>query len=335
MDSQNHKTEVVVVTGASAGLGRAIVRQFAENKAHIGLLARGRAGLEGAFKEVEEAGGRALAIPTDVADPDQVEAAAEAVEQAFGPIDIWVNNAMTTVLSPVREMTPADFQRVTAVTYLGSVYGVMAALKRMLPRDRGSIIQIGSALAYRSIPLQSAYCAAKHALEGFMASLRSELLHDGSKVRIAIVHMPALNTPQFKWMKNRLPEKPQPVPPIYQPELGAKAVFCMAHNSRREMYVGGSTVKAIVGNKIAPGLLDHYLAQAAYEGQQSGTPADPNSPNNLWEPVEGDFGAHGDFDDCSRAHSIQLWANLHRNALAVAGAGIAGAVAATLASRKR
>ncbi|NLT65172.1 MAG: SDR family oxidoreductase [Acidobacteria bacterium] len=331
----NDRPPVVVVTGASAGLGRAIVREFSRQKAHIGLLARGRAGLQGAAREVEDAGGKAFAAPADVSDPQQVEAAAEAIENAFGPIDIWINNAMVTVMSPVSRMKPEEYRRVTEVTYLGSVYGTLAALKRMLPRNQGVIVQVGSALAYRSIPLQSAYCGAKHALEGFLSSLRTELLHDGSNVRITSVHMPALNTTQFGWMKNRLPNDPQPVPPIYQPEVGARAVVYAAQHPRREMFVGISTVGAIVGNRIAPGLLDCYLARTGYESQQTDTPADPASPNNLWLPVPGDHGAHGSFDDRSRNWSLQLWANTHRTSLAAAGAGIIGAaVAAFISSRK-
>jgi NAD(P)-dependent dehydrogenase (short-subunit alcohol dehydrogenase family) len=316
--------EVVVVTGASAGLGRAIVRRFAREGAHIGLLARGRDGLEGARRDVEESGGKALVLPTDVADADAVERAAEAVERVFGPIDIWVNNAMVSVFSPVKEMKPEEYKRVTEVTYLGYVYGTLAALKRMLPRDRGCVVQVGSALAYRGIPLQSAYCASKHAIQGFMDSLRAELLHDRSNVRVTMVQMPAMNTPQFEWVKSRLPNKPLPVPPIFQPEVGAEAVYFVAHERRREMYVGWPTVRAIVGNKLAPGYADHYLARNGYESQQTDEPDDPNRPNNLWEPVPGDHGAHGPFDEISSDHSAQLWATENRNWLALACAGAAG-----------
>jgi NAD(P)-dependent dehydrogenase (short-subunit alcohol dehydrogenase family) len=318
------KPEVVVVTGASAGLGRAIVRRFAREGAHIGLFARGRDGLEGARRDVEGLGGKALALPTDVADADAVERAAEAVEREFGPIDIWINNAMVSVFSPVKEMRPEEYKRVTEVTYLGYVYGTLAALKRMLPRDRGVIVQVGSALAYRGIPLQSAYCASKHAVQGFMDSLRAELLHDKSSVRVTMVQMPAMNTPQFEWVKSRLPNKPLPVPPIFQPEVGAEAVYFVAHNDRREMYVGWPTVKAIVGNKLAPGYADHYLARSGYEAQQTDEPDDPNRPDNLWEPVPGDHGAHGPFDRISSDHSAQLWATENRDWLALACAGLAG-----------
>ncbi|MGI8495633.1 MAG: SDR family oxidoreductase, partial [Pyrinomonadaceae bacterium] len=255
------KPEVIVITGASAGLGRAIARRFAQTGAHLGLIARGRDGLEGAKADVENLGGKAIIIEGDVADPETTEKAAQIVEDKFGEIDIWINNAMVSVFSPVKEMQPEEYKRVTEVTYLGVVYGTLAALRRMLPRDRGVIVQVGSALAYRGIPLQSAYCASKHAIQGFMDSLRSELIHDKSNVRTSMVQMPAMNTPQFSWVKSRLPNKPQPVPPIYQPEVGAEAVYFVAHNDRREMYVGYPTVEAIVGNKIVPGYADKYLAK--------------------------------------------------------------------------
>ncbi len=285
--------EVVVITGASAGVGRATVREFAKRGAHIGLLARGREGLEGARREVEAAGGRALVLPTDVADADQVEAAAEAVEREFGAIDVWVNNAMVSVFSPIAEMTAAEYRRVTEVTYLGAVHGTLSALKRMLPRDRGSIVQVGSALSYRSIPLQSAYCAAKHAMRGFTDSLRCELIHDGNKVRVTMVQLPALNTPQFDWSKSRLPRKAQPVPPIFQPEVAAEAIYWAVHNNRREVNVGLPTVVAIAANKIMPGLLDRYLGNTGYDGQQTQEADDPNRPNDLFEPLPRDHGAHG------------------------------------------
>ncbi len=324
------KPEIVVVTGASAGLGRAIVRRFAREGAHIGLLARGRDGLEGAKRDVEELGGKALVLPTDVADADAVERAAETVEREFGPIDIWINNAMVSVFSPVREMRPEEYKRVTEVTYLGYVYGTLAALRRMLPRDRGVIVQVGSALAYRGIPLQSAYCASKHAVQGFMDSLRSELLHDRSNVRVTMVQMPAMNTPQFEWVKSRLPNKPLPVPPIFEPEVGADAVHFVAHNERREMYVGWPTVKAIVGDKLAPGYADQYLARSGYEAQQTDEPDDPNRPDNLWEPVAGDHGAHGPFDELSSDHSAQLWATENRGWLALVAAGVGGLLVGAL-----
>src|SRR2546429_4936398 len=275
--------QVIVITGASAGVGRATVRAFARQRADVGLLARGVDGLEGARREVEAAGGRALAIPTDVADADQVEAAAERVERELGPIDVWVNNAMVSVFSPVKELPADEVKRVTEVTYLGVVYGTLAALKRMLPRNRGAIVQVGSALAYRSIPLQSAYCAAKHAVAGFTDSLRCELIHDKSKVRLTMVQMPALNTPQFSWVKSRLKHKTKPVPPIFQPEVGARAIYWAAHHGRRELYVGWPTVEAIVANKVAPGVLDHYLGRTGFQSQQTSEPENPDRPDNLWE----------------------------------------------------
>jgi short-subunit dehydrogenase len=321
------KPEVVVITGASAGVGRATVRAFARQGARLGLLARGRAGLEAARGDVERLGGTALVLPTDVANPEQVEAAAATVEDRLGPIDVWVNNAMCSVFSLVKEMTPADYKRVTEVTYLGYVHGALAALKRMLPRDRGMIVQVGSALAYRGIPLQSAYCAAKHAIQGFNDSLRAELIHDGSNVKVTMVQMPALNTPQFDWVKSRLPRKPQPVPPIFQPEVAAEAIVHAAHHYRREWYVGWSTLEAIVGNKLLPSLGDWYLGHTGYESQQYDGAVAPDRANNLHEPVDErhDFGAHGDFDNRARDFSWQLWASRNRGWLAAAGAiGLVG-----------
>jgi NAD(P)-dependent dehydrogenase (short-subunit alcohol dehydrogenase family) len=316
--------KVVVITGASAGVGRATARAFAREGARIGLVARGIAGLKGAQREVEEMVGEALALPLDVADPEAVEAAAAEIEEKFGPIDFWVNNAMCSVFSPVKEMTAQEFKRVTEVTYLGFVYGSLAALKRMLPRDRGVIVQVGSALAYRGIPLQSAYCGAKHAIQGFCDSLRCELLHDKSKVRVVMVQMPALNTPQFSWVKSRLPRKPQPVPPIFQPEVAADAILYAAHSNRREIYVGMPTVKAVVGNKMVPALADRYLARGGYGSQQTDEPVSPDRQNNLFEPVddERDHGAHGSFDSRARGWSAQLWANKHRTALAATAVSI-------------
>jgi NAD(P)-dependent dehydrogenase (short-subunit alcohol dehydrogenase family) len=327
------RNEVVVITGASAGVGRATVREFARHGSSIALIARGTDGLEGARREVEAAGGRALVLPLDVANAAEVEAAAERIESTLGPIDIWVNNAMTSVFSPIKEMTPEEFKRVTEVTYLGYVYGSLAALKRMLPRDRGTIVHVGSALAYRSIPLQAAYCAAKHAALGFFASLRTELLHDGSNVKTTMVQMPALNTPQFGWVKSRLPHKAQPVPPIFQPEVAARAIYYAAHHpERREYYVGWSTVKAIFGNKLMPGFADHYLARSGYDSQQHDGPEDPNRPNNLWQPVLGDHGAHGAFDERARPFSMELWLEMNRKWL---GAGLGLLAAAALFSRLR
>lgn len=326
--------QVVVVTGASAGVGRATVRAFAERGAHIGLIARGRDGLEAARQEVEELGGKALVLPLDVAEADRVELAAAEVEEKLGPIDIWINNAMASVFSPVREMTAEEFRRVTEVTYLGYVYGTLAALRRMLPRDRGVILQVGSALAYRGIPMQAAYCGAKHAVQGFCDSLRSELLHDGSHVRVTMVQMPALNTPQFGWIKSRLPRKAQPVPPIFQPEVAARAILWAADHARRELWVGWPTVKAIAGNRVVPWYADRYLAKNGVESQQYDGLEDPHRAHNLWQPVPGDHGAHGDFDDRATDRSPQLWATTHRGLLALAGAGLAAAGVA-LAVRAR
>ena len=317
------KPEVVVITGASAGVGRATARAFGRRGAHVGLIARGREGLEGARADVEKQGGRALVLPADVACYEQVESAAGAVEKEFGPIDIWVNNAMTTVFSPFREIRADEYKRATEVTYLGAVYGTMAALKHMLPRDRGCIVQVGSALAYRSIPLQTPYCGAKHAIRGFTDSLRSELLHDKSGIHLTMVHMPALNTPQFNWCKTRLPRHPKPVPPIFQPEVAAEAIVWAAHHRRREVYVGRSTVEAIWGNKVAPGLLDRYLARTGYDAQQTGKPVSPDRPSNLFEPVPGDPGAHGIFDGEAADKSIQFWETSHRPWTALAGIGLA------------
>ena len=325
----NHVSEVAVITGASAGVGRATACEFARHGARIALLARGTDGLEAAQREVEELGGTAIVVPVDVANAEQVEAAAARVEIDLGPIDIWINNAMASVFSPIKEMTPEEFRRVTEVTYLGYVYGTLAALKRMSSRDRGVIVQVGSALAYRGIPLQSAYCAAKHAIQGFCDSLRCELLHDQSCVRLAMVQLPALNTPQFGWVKSRLPRKAQPVPPIFQPEVAAEAIYFAAHNPRREFYVGAPSVAVIVANKFVPGLLDHYLARTGYDSQQYDGAEDPNRPNNLWQPVPGDHGAHGAFGARARSWSPQLWTSEHRTlvALAAIALGISGLIA--------
>ncbi len=323
-------SEVVVITGASAGIGRAAVRAFAKQGAHIGLLARNPEGLEGARKEVEAAGGKAIAIPTDVADHEQVEAAAVRVEEEFGPIDIWVNDAMTTVFAPFKEISARDYKRATEVTYLGTVYGTMAALKRMLPRDRGTIVQVGSALAYRAIPLQTPYCGAKHAIRGFTDSIRTELIHDKSKVHITMVQMPGLNTPQFDVCKTELSNHPMPVPPIYQPEIAADAIVWSAHHKRREVYVGASSVITIIGNKFFPRLGDIYLGKTGYSGQQTNEPVGSDRPSNLYEPVPGDHGAHGIFDDQAHAGSPQLWATKHRRWLALGGIGLTGATYAAL-----
>jgi NAD(P)-dependent dehydrogenase (short-subunit alcohol dehydrogenase family) len=303
--------QVVVITGASAGVGRATVRAFARRGADIGLVARGIDGLESARRDVEAEGGHALVLPADVANADEIEAAAERVERELGPIDVWVNNAMVSVFSPIKELQPEEVKRVTDVTYLGVVYGTLAALKRMLPRDSGTIVQVGSALAYRGIPLQAAYCGAKHAIQGFTESLRCELLHDHSRVHVTMVQLPAMNTPQFDWVKSRLPREPQPVPPIYAPEIAAEAIMWSAQHRRRELSVGVPTVAAIWGNKIASGLLDRYLAATGYDSQQTEQPADPDRPHNLWTPLPGDHGAHGRFGAHSASVSPQTWMNEH------------------------
>ena len=320
------KRRVVVVTGASAGLGRSIVREFAEKGADIALIARGIEGLEGAKREVEEAGGKALVFPIDIADAEAVENAAAETEAKLGPIDVWVNNAMNSVFSPVKQMTADEYKRVTEVTYLGQVYGALSALKRMLPRDKGSIIFVGSALAYRGIPLQSAYCASKHAIEGFYDSLRTELMHDNSNVHISMVQLPAMNTTQFKFVKTRLPYKPRPMGTIYQPEIAARAIEFASRNPRREYYVGWPTVKAIVGNKIAPWYADWVLSRNGYEGQMTDEPEDPNRKNNLWEPLPGDHGAHGTFENKARTFSAVTWASLHKGAVAASLLVIVGAL---------
>ena len=329
--------EVVVVTGASAGVGRAVVRRFAREGASIALVARGVDGLEAARREVEEAGGRAIVLPTDVASWEQVDSAARVAEEELGPIDVWINNAMASVFSPVSQMKPEEYRRVSDVTYLGTVHGTLAALNRMRGRDRGAIVQVGSALAYRGIPLQSAYCAAKHAIQGFMDSLHAELLHERSRVHVTTVHLPAMNTPQFGWVKSRLPGKAQPVPPIFQPEVAADAIFWAAHHQRRELWVGLPTVKAIIGNRIAPGLLDRFLASTGYEAQQTGEPEDPARADNLWAPVPGDHGAHGAFGDRAIDHSAQLWAATHRRltlgTLLAAGAALGMGLLAATANR--
>src|SRR3954470_18549558 len=297
--------EVVVVTGATSGIGRAVVRRFARDGASIGLIARGRDGLEATRKEVEEAGGRALVLPLDVSDWDAVDSAARAVEEAFGPIDVWVNNAMTTVFAPFKDIEPDEFQRATEVTYLGTVWGTKAALDRMQQRDRGSIVIVGSALAYRGIPLQAPYCGAKHGVKGFFESLRTELRHDKSNVHLSMVQLPGLNTPQFLHCGSKMPNVPQPMSPFYAPEVAADAVHWAARNRRRELYVGMPTVKTIVGNKVAPWLVERVLAKRAWAGQQSDKPADPERKDNLFSPAPGDPGAHGPYDQKARTTSIQ------------------------------
>jgi short-subunit dehydrogenase len=310
--NRKSKRRTVVVTGASAGLGRAVVREFAKNGADLCLIARGVEGLEAAQREVQEAGGRAIIFPIDIADAQAVEKAAAETEKKLGPIDVWVNNAMNSVFSPIIEMTAEEYKRVTEVTYLGQVYGTLSALRRMLPRNYGSIIFVGSALAYRGIPLQSAYCAAKHAIEGFFDSLRTELMHDQSNVRVSMVQLPAMNTTQFKFVKSRLPYKPRPMGTIYQPEIAAEVIEYASRHNRREYYVGWPTVKAIVGNKLAPWYADWLLSINGYNGQMTTEPEVPDRKHNLWKPLPGDHGAHGRFGDKAKKFSIVTWASLHK-----------------------
>jgi NAD(P)-dependent dehydrogenase (short-subunit alcohol dehydrogenase family) len=317
--------EVVVITGASAGVGRAVAHAFAKRGAQIGLLARDPRKLDEALREVESLGGTAIAVPTDVADFAQVEAAAEAVEAQLGPIDVWVNDAMATIFARFIDVEPEEFKRATDVTYLGAVHGTMAALRRMAPRDRGVVVQVGSALAYRAIPLQSAYCGAKFGMRGFTDSVRTELLHDGSNVWITMVQLPAVNTPQFSWCRTKLPNHPQPVPPIYQPEVAAEAVYWAAHHRRREIDVGFSSVKAIVGNKIAPRFADRYLARTGFQSQQIEDLPVERRDGNLFDPVP-EGATHGIFDAQARPRSYQLWATTHRSLLAAAAAGLVGAI---------
>jgi short-subunit dehydrogenase len=326
--------EVVVITGASAGVGRAVARRFASEGARIALIARGEDGLVGAKSDVEKLGGQGLILQGDVADPDFLESACARAEEHLGPVDIWINNATTSVFSQVKNMTAEEFRRVTEVTYLGYVYGTLSILRRMLPRNRGTIVQVGSALAYRAIPLQSAYCAAKHAIEGFTESLRVELMHEGSDVHLTMVHLPAVNTPQFEWNKSRMPGHPQPVPPIFQPEVVAEGIHYAAHQRRRELMVGFPTLKAVYGNKIAPGYADSVLARTGFESQQMSQPVDPDRPDNLWNPVPGDRGAHGRFDDRSSDFSPQLWMNMNRSWVALGGLLLAGALGAAASMRR-
>src|SRR5512138_1607682 len=308
--------QVVVVTGASSGVGRAIARAFGARGARVGLIARTREALEHCAEEIRRAGGDALVLPLDVADAAAVERAADEVVARWGRIDTWVNDAMVSVFSPVKEMKADEYRRVTEVNYLGFVHGTLAALKHMLPRDEGHVIQIGSALVYRSIPLQSAYCASKAAIRGFTASLRCELRHDRSRVRVSLIELPAVNTPQFDVVRSRLPNRPQPVPPIYQPEVIARATLYVAEHPVRELWVGWSTLAAILGQKLFPGLLDRYLARTGYRSQQTDEPAMPGRPDNVDRPLPGDRGAHGRFDARARGHSTELWLRRHRGWLA-------------------
>jgi len=331
-------TQTVAITGASAGIGRAAARLFGQRGDRVALIARGRAGLDGAVQDAERAGGTALAVPADVADFALLDRAATEIEDAFGPIDVWVNVAFASVFAPFAEMTPEEFRRVTEVTYLGFVHGTMAALARMRPRDHGAIVQVGSALGARSIPLQSAYCGGKHAINGFTESLRCELRHDKSNVHVTVVQMPAVNTPQFSWVRSRLPRHPQPVPPIYQPEVAARGIVYAADHPRRKQYfVGATTAATILANRVAPALLDRYLARTGYDSQQTGEP-ESSRPDNLWEPVDeppgNDHGAHGEFDDKSHRRSAQLLVS-HHPAAATATAVVTAAAGLAVASRVR
>jgi NAD(P)-dependent dehydrogenase (short-subunit alcohol dehydrogenase family) len=332
--------QVVVITGASAGIGRATARLYGARGAQVALLARGRVGLDAAAKDVENAGGTALAIPTDVADYRQVEAAATQIENDLGPIDVWINVAFTSVFAPFHEIKPEEFRRVTEVSYLGFVYGTMAALSRMRTRDRGTIVQVGSALSERSIPLQSAYCGAKHAVNGFTESLRTELMHDGSNIHITVVQMPAVNTPQFSWVLSRLPHHPQPVPPIYQPEVAARGVvFAADHPQRKQYWVGASTVGTLLGQKLVPALLDRYLAKTGYQSQQTADSVAPDRAHNLWDPLDGpdghDYGAHGEFDDRAHRRAPQLWWSHHARLVSAAAAVAITATGAVAWLRRR
>lgn len=326
---------IVVVTGASAGVGRATALEFARRGCDVALLARDEARLDSAANELRALGVRALPISVDVADASGVEAAATRVEDRLGPIDIWVNNAMATVFAPVSAMTADEFRRATEVTYLGQVHGTMAALARMRVRNRGVIVNVGSALSYRAIPLQSAYCGAKYAVRGFTDSLRCEILHDGLDVHLTIVHLPALNTPQFDWALNKTGRRAQPVPPIFQPEVAARAIAFAAFHRRREIWVGFPTVKAILANRIAPGLLDHYLAKTGYSGQLTSMPEPRSAPDNLFEPVKGSFGSHGRFDSRARPSSWEMYTSKHRNALALVLLALGGIGARALLARRR
>ncbi|MGZ4509729.1 MAG: SDR family oxidoreductase [Blastococcus sp.] len=331
--------QIVVVTGASAGIGRAVATAYGARGATVGLIARGEDGLDGAARDVERGGGTAIRLPTDVSDPDQVFAAVEKMESEAGPIDVWVNVAFTSVFAPFDKITPAEFRRVTEVTYLGYVYATQAVLPRMKARDRGTIVQVGSALAYRGIPLQTAYCGAKHATQGFHEALRCELLHEKSNVHVTMVQMPAVNTPQFSWVRSKLPRHPQPVPPIYQPETVARNVLYAAdHPRRREYWVGSTTMATLAVNAVAPGLLDRYLGKTGFDSQQTDQPHDPDAPDNLFSPADGDrgrdFGAHGEFDNRSTTWDPQLWASRNHGALAAAGAAAVTALVGWRRSRR-
>jgi NAD(P)-dependent dehydrogenase (short-subunit alcohol dehydrogenase family) len=333
LPSEPTQRPIAVVTGASAGIGRAVAREFARHGWRVALLARGHDGLEGARADVQRLGGEALVIPVDVADPHQVEAAAARVEAEWGAIDVWVNDAMATIFSDALKIDPEDFRRATDVTYLGAVWGTLAALRRMKPRNRGTIVQVGSALSYRSIPLQAPYCGAKAALRGFTDSLRCELLHAGSDVHLTMVHLSAFNTPQFEWGRTTLAKRPRPMGKIFQPEVAARAVYWAARHRRRELWVGWPAVQSILGTRLIPGLLDRYLARTAVSGQQTDEPLPADRPDNLYTPVAGDHGAHGRFDAEAQAHSSQLWLSTHPGTVAAVALGVFGLIAAALRRR--
>jgi len=332
---KDFQNKTVVITGASAGLGRAMVREFARHGANIGLIARGIDGLNAAQKEVEDLGSEALVVPADVSHANEVENAARKIEEHFGKIDVWINNAMVSVFAPFEKIEAKDFERVTDVTYLGQVYGTAAALKRMKPRNKGTIILVGSALAYRGIPLQSAYCGAKHGIQGFYDSLRTELMHDKSNIKTCMVQLPAMNTTQFGWVLSRLPNKPRPMGKVYDPEVAARAIVYAASHNRREIYVGYPTFKAIYGNKVAAWYADKVLADTGFDGQQTDQPESPDRPNNVWEPVHEDRGAYGNFAPIAHKKSFTLWVSLHRNLVrAIAGVAAAGLIVAMQSKRK-
>ena len=334
------RRRVVAVTGASGGVGRAVAREFARRGDSVALLARGEVGLDAAAAEVRAAGATAMVVPVDVSESAQLESAVADIETELGPIDVWINSAFTSIFAPFAEISSEEFKRVTEVTYLGAVYATMAVLRRMRERNAGTIVQVGSTLAYRGIPLQTAYCGAKHALQGFHESLRTELLHAHSNVKVTMVQLPAVNTPQFSWVLSRLPERAQPVPPIYQPEIPAHAVaYAADHPNRREYWVGASTAATLIMNSIAPGLLDRYLARTGFTSQQTGQPKDPDQPANLWVPADGrgghDFGAHGAFDKTAKPMSVQVWASQHHKALIGAAATAAGVVTVALGRKAK